>query len=87
MVKITNGGVWICYLIVASLKKGRVNGAKWLEAFGGEASSKGNGMLLGDSDVKATIGKSFLEIVETSATSHGGMNCYDLLVSLCFCYQ
>ena len=41
-------------------------------------------MLFSDTDIKGPLWEKFLEVVQSSTTSHGGMNCYNLVIALSF---
>ena len=49
------------HLVVGALEEGRIDGGEWLEAFRGETSGEGHGMLLGDADVVTALGEGFGE--------------------------
>lgn len=74
------------HLIIAPLEKGRVDCTEGLEALRRKAGGEGDGVLLCYSDVETSVREPFLENVEAGAPSHGGVNSYDLMVSLRFGY-
>ncbi len=69
-------------LVVAALQEGRVDRRERLEALAGEAGGEGDGVLLGDADIEAALGKALGELVEAGARRHRGGDGDDLLVGL-----
>ena len=67
-------------LVVGALQEGRVDGGERLEALGGEAGGEGHGVLLGDADVEAAVGKFLGEQVEAGARRHRRGDGDDLVV-------
>ena len=39
-------------------------------------------MLFSDTDIEGPLWEKSLEVVQSSTTSHGGMNCHDLVIAL-----
>ena len=69
-------------LVIGALQEGRIDRRERLDALGGEAGGEGHGVLLGDADVEAALGKALGEQVEPGAGRHGGGDGDDLLVVL-----
>ena len=58
------------HLVVGALQEGRVDHGERLEAFGGEPGRERDGVLLGDADIEAAVGKLVGEQVEAGARRH-----------------
>ena len=67
-------------LIVAALKERRIDRGERLHAFGREARSKSNRVLLGDADIKRAVRKFAAEYIEARAVRHRGRDRDDLVV-------
>src|SRR6516225_5028141 len=70
-------------LVVSALQESRVDGAERLHAFGGQSGREGDGMLLGDADIEATIRKLLLEKIDACARAHSGGDGDDAVVLTC----
>ena len=69
-------------LIVGALQEGRVDRHDGTQSLGSEARGEGNGVLLGDRDIKIAVGKASREFYEPRALAHGRRNGHDARVAL-----
>ena len=67
-------------LVIGTLQKGRIDRGERLIAFGGETSSKGHGMLLGDAHIETPLGESLGKAIEPGAGRHRRSDGDDLFV-------
>mmetsp|Transcript_7885 Transcript_7885/g.11645 ORF Transcript_7885/g.11645 Transcript_7885/m.11645 type:complete len:333 (-) Transcript_7885:788-1786(-) len=57
--------------IIATLQEGTVDAAERFEPFASHTGSHGDGVLLGNADIKCTLGEATTENIQTSSTRHG----------------
>src|SRR5208337_106359 len=67
-------------LVVTALQECRVDGSKRLEPLDGEAGGEGDGMLLCNANVEATLRERLFEEIEPRTRGHGRGDGYDLIV-------
>src|SRR5262252_3384902 len=75
------------HLIIGALQEGRVNRGKGLETFRGESSGKGDGVLLGNTDIKTAFRKALSEEIEARSRRHRRRDRHNLVVPLCLVDQ
>ena len=68
-------------LVEAALQEGGVDGADRRHALARKAGSKRHGVLLGDANIKGSIGKTFREDVKSRARRHGCGDGHELRVA------
>lgn len=74
-------------LVIAPLQEGGVDGAEGRHALTGQASRKGDGMLLSNAHIKGAAVEALLEAVHAGASPHGCMHSNDAAVLLRLCYE